>query len=180
MSQPLLTPTREPKSSLDGHSEQITIPPRIEPDEFSQKLVKEAMTWVGTPFHDQGRLKQVGVDCSHFIDEVFTNIGVVTGGIPNFSTEEDGSILISLLENYRTPDSKGMLFVPFENRSPGDVIAFCDENCREPDKVRHLAFISERTVTTTFIIEAGRKGTVRHRMDGHWNRRTHSVWRYPR
>lgn len=173
MSQSLPMPVLPEKSLPEAHSEQVIIPPRIEADEFALKLVKEAMSWVGTPFHDQGRLKQVGVDCSHFIDEVFTNIGVVTGGIPDFSSEEDGSIPVDIF-------SSKMLFVPFENRSPGDVIAFYDENRREPDKVRHIAFISERSVTTTFIIEAGRRGTVRHRMDMHWNLKTHSVWRYPR
>ena len=32
-----------------------------------EDVVREAKTWLGTPFHHQGRLKGVGVDCAGVI-----------------------------------------------------------------------------------------------------------------
>jgi hypothetical protein len=69
------------------------------------------------------------------------------------------------------------VLVPFINRRAGDIVAFCDEALREPDKPRHVAFIIEVTATTTFIVEAGKEKVVRHRLDNWWNQRIHSVWR---
>lgn len=32
-----------------------------------QQLIDEARTWLGTPYHHQGRVKGVGVDCINFV-----------------------------------------------------------------------------------------------------------------
>ena len=37
--------------------------------------VQEAITWLGTPYHHQGRVKGVGVDCGTLICEVHKKIG---------------------------------------------------------------------------------------------------------
>ena len=35
------------------------------------EAVQEALTWLGTPYHHQGRVKGVGVDCGTLICEVY-------------------------------------------------------------------------------------------------------------
>lgn len=40
-------------------------------------VVACAISWLGTPFHDLGRLKGVGVDCAMFLAEVFCEAGIV-------------------------------------------------------------------------------------------------------
>lgn len=41
------------------------------------EAVAEAMTWLGTPYHHQGRIKGVGVDCGTLICEVYEKVGLI-------------------------------------------------------------------------------------------------------
>jgi NlpC/P60 family putative phage cell wall peptidase len=45
--------------------------------DLRQAIVAEAQTWLGTPFHHQGRVKGVGVDCAMLLAEVFHRCGLV-------------------------------------------------------------------------------------------------------
>src|SRR4051794_8469193 len=40
-------------------------------------IVTEAETWLGTPFHHQGRVKGAGVDCAMLLAEVYHRCGFV-------------------------------------------------------------------------------------------------------
>ncbi len=40
-------------------------------------VVREAMAWVGTPYHHQGRIKGAGVDCAFLLVEVFHACGLI-------------------------------------------------------------------------------------------------------
>lgn len=41
------------------------------------EAVAEAMTWLGTPYHHQGRVKGVGVDCATLLCEVYKEVGLM-------------------------------------------------------------------------------------------------------
>lgn len=41
------------------------------------ELVGEARRWLGTPYHHNGRVRGVGVDCAMLLAEVFETCGVV-------------------------------------------------------------------------------------------------------
>ena len=43
--------------------------------------VKEAKTWIGTPFHHAARVKGAGVDCLMLLAEVYERAGVTAGRI---------------------------------------------------------------------------------------------------
>jgi cell wall-associated NlpC family hydrolase len=43
----------------------------------NHEAVAEAMTWLGTPYHHQGRVKGVGVDCGTLICEVYEKVGLM-------------------------------------------------------------------------------------------------------
>lgn len=45
--------------------------------EQRQAVVAEALTWLGTPHHHQGRIKGAGVDCGMFLLEVFHRCGLI-------------------------------------------------------------------------------------------------------
>lgn len=45
--------------------------------EIRDKIIKEAVSWIGTPWHHEGRVKGAGVDCGLFILEVFERCGLV-------------------------------------------------------------------------------------------------------
>lgn len=40
-------------------------------------VIQEAMTWIGTPYHHEGRIRGAGVDCGMFLLEVFEAEGLI-------------------------------------------------------------------------------------------------------
>lgn len=42
-----------------------------------EAIVKEALSWLGTPYHHMGRVKGAGVDCGMFILGVFENCNLL-------------------------------------------------------------------------------------------------------
>lgn len=47
-------------------------------------LVAEAQSWLGTPFHHQGRVKGGGVDCAMLLAEVYHRCGLVPSIDPGY------------------------------------------------------------------------------------------------
>ncbi|HOQ37934.1 MAG TPA: NlpC/P60 family protein [Acetivibrio sp.] len=45
-----------------------------------EAVIKEAMTWLGTPYHRGAKLKGVGVDCGQFLIGVYENVGYLKPG----------------------------------------------------------------------------------------------------
>lgn len=45
--------------------------------ELRQRVVDEVITWLGTPFHHEARVKGAGVDCLMLLAEVYERAGVV-------------------------------------------------------------------------------------------------------
>ena len=134
-------------------------------------IAKEASIWIGTPFVHQGRIKGRAVDCANFVALVAMNVGLTDIEIPNnYHPQEDGIEMLRLLEKY-------LEVIPNSQRHRGDIIAFCDEVCREPDVPRHLVIVDEVTANTTYVIDATEHGITRHRLDGRFLRRIHSCWR---
>ena len=133
-----------------------------------EKLVAAARTWKGTRFQHQGRLKQVGVDCVGFIAEVAREAGIQVRIPSDYKPHEDGNLMLALLEHH-------MELV--DSMRPGDVIALSDEALKDLNVPRHLAFVSEIRPRTTLIVHASQFGVREHRMDGHWLKRIHSIWR---
>jgi cell wall-associated NlpC family hydrolase len=44
---------------------------------MSSAVITEAMTWLGTPYHHEARVKGVGVDCGQFPAAVFEACGLI-------------------------------------------------------------------------------------------------------
>lgn len=42
-----------------------------------ERVIAEAFTWLRTPYHHQGRIKGVGVDCATLLCEVYEAAGVI-------------------------------------------------------------------------------------------------------
>jgi cell wall-associated NlpC family hydrolase len=57
-------------------------------DEQRQRVVEVARTWLRTPYHHQGRVKGVGVDCATLLAEVACEAGLVERvEIPFYSSQ---------------------------------------------------------------------------------------------
>lgn len=135
-----------------------------------ERIVAEARTWRNVPFLHQGRTK-LGVDCAGFVALVAQNAGLTYVQIPSdYKPQEDGTVMMRLMSQY-------LDFVPTEEIRPGDILALCDEALRNPEIPRHLAFVTEVTEKTTFIVHASQHGVREHRMNSAWNRRINSAWR---
>ena len=143
--------------------------------ELQDKIVAEAMTWLNTPFLHQGAIKGRGVDCANFVARTICAVAPRYLGredmIPtDYKPQEDGVALKRILVEEAD-------FVDTADRQKADIIAFCDEACREPDVPRHLVIIQAVVPATTFVIDPTPEGVVRHRLNGWWLKRIHSVWR---
>ena len=52
------------------------------------RIIAEAISWVRTPFHDDARLKGIGVDCAQLVAGVYLDAGVVPAfEIPRYTAQ---------------------------------------------------------------------------------------------
>ena len=142
--------------------------------ELGDKIAEAACSWVNTPYQHQGRIKGLCVDCANFVYMIDLEVGLLTAEeeifVNNYRQTENGAEMMYVL-NHK------LVRVKDETRQPGDVLALCDEALREPNVPRHLVIVHQIKPTTTYIIDATKTGVKRHRMDGMWERRVHSIWR---
>lgn len=161
-----------------------------------EKLLEIARSWVPTPWEHQGRLKGVGVDCAGFIAEVAYEGGYKAARDfeSDYRLREDGQRMLELLTEHLdlVVGSKEREPIDMSKAQLMDIIAFCDEDLREPEITRHLAFYAGAREdgilgrVSHYIIHAGGNpvernkrndnGIIEHRMDLHWLRRAHSIW----
>lgn len=47
-------------------------------------VVREAMEWICTPFHDVAGIKGVGTDCAHLIIRVYASVGLIEDFNPQY------------------------------------------------------------------------------------------------
>ena len=50
--------------------------------ELRQRVIAEAISWIGTPFHHEARVKGAGVDCLMLLAEVYERAGVIEHATP--------------------------------------------------------------------------------------------------
>ncbi len=90
--------------------------------EEREKLISEAMEWLGTPYHVRGRVKGAGCDCGTFLAGVLENTGFLPHiDIPYYP--EDIAChcatprYLMKIEEYNNE-------VPKEDAKPGDILVF--------------------------------------------------------
>lgn len=54
----------------------------------TKNVISEAMTWLGTPYHHQGRVKGVSVDCATLLCEVYEAVGLIDHYDPGLYTPD--------------------------------------------------------------------------------------------
>jgi cell wall-associated NlpC family hydrolase len=75
--------------------------------EIEAAIVAEAITWLGTPYHNHGRMKGVGVDCAMLILETAIRAGAIIpfnpGAYPaQFGLHRDEEQFIGFVTRYAT------------------------------------------------------------------------------
>lgn len=94
-------------------------------------VVREARSWKETPFHHQGRMKGVGVDCVGVVIKVAQDLGLTTFDADGYGTIPNGRHL-------RQGCTDNMDPIPTDEIRPGDVLLMRWE--RFP---QHLAVVTE-------------------------------------
>lgn len=89
------------------------------------RVIAEAMRWLGTEYHHQGRILGVGVDCATLLCEVYEAAGVIPHVDPtpypaDWHLHRDGERYLGWLERYATLT---------EYPQPGDVAVWRFGRC---------------------------------------------------
>ena len=88
------------------------------------KVVKEALTWVGTPYHDMACVKGVGVDCAMLVFGIARELGLTDKKheeLPRYNPSMhvfNKSFLIDEVIAF------GCVPVPLNKAEPGDILLF--------------------------------------------------------
>lgn len=129
------------------------------------KVVEEAKTWLGTPYHHMGRVKGQGVDCAMLIAEVYERAGMIPHrDIPfypmqwnlNRNAESYLQVILDHAKEFDGPPLPGDVVVWKFGRTfahggividwPIIIHAYVRKNCmtEDVDKAVWLKFIGER------------------------------------
>jgi NlpC/P60 family putative phage cell wall peptidase len=88
--------------------------------EQRELVVKEALSWIGTPYHHQAMVKGSGVDCAMILIGVYKNCGLIDNvKLPEYSTQwhlhRDEEKYLETISQYLKPT---------KDPKPGDVALF--------------------------------------------------------
>jgi cell wall-associated NlpC family hydrolase len=96
----------------------------IKPDETTSRtrIVDEARSWVGTPYHHEARVKGHGVDCAQFVAAVFEQTGLIKEITtehypPDWHFHQAAERLLDKIKQYAGE-------IALEDVRPGDIVAF--------------------------------------------------------
>jgi NlpC/P60 family putative phage cell wall peptidase len=139
---------------------------------INDEIVKEALTWLNTPYHHQAGVKGAGVDCAMYVLCVGRNINIVDPNIkaPKYSTQwhlhNKEELLLQTLEYF------GCVEINISDMQPGDIVTF-----KFGRTTSHLGIVLENNQMIHAHQEAGK--VVINDITGDWlNRLTH-CYKFP-
>lgn len=131
-----------------------------------RKIVEKAREYLGTPFHHQGRLKGIGIDCIGLLSCVAHELGIFTKDHTNYSRHPDGESLINEL-------SKHLDEIPPSKMNIGDIIVFTiSKRTKYP---QHIGFVTDYGMIHTY---QGSGKVVEHVLDDKWKRRICACFKF--
>lgn len=128
-------------------------------------VVRQARTWLGTPYHHQGRLKGVGVDCAGLLIGVAHELGLSDFEIFGYPPRPDGDSLRRLCEAQ-------MQAITLDQAREGDVLLF-----RFDAHPCHLGILSAPDQLIHAYLP--RRRVVEHTLDPAWWRQLAGLYRLP-
>ena len=135
------------------------------------QLIAEARTWIGTPFHHQGRLKAVGVDCIGAMVAPAIACGLPLEDVTNYSRQPNPENTLAHLR--RNLDG-----IAVADARIGDVLFFWFGIESEP---HHFGLITDIGLLHAYdaVKKSGKPGLcVETGLHKYWPRRIHSAWRF--
>lgn len=129
------------------------------------QVLAEARRWLGTPFHHQGRLIGVGVDCVGLVVGVARALGIGVEDRCGYARLPDGASLAAELQRQLRP-------LPLGRAAPGDVLLLRIR--RQP---QHVGFLGE--AATLIHAYSGADRVVETPLTGWWWQRVLTAYRFP-
>jgi NlpC/P60 family putative phage cell wall peptidase len=142
---------------------------------MEQRIVTQARSWLGTPYHHQARLKGVGCDCLGLVVGVADELGLThrDGRLlssfdqTNYSHQPDGEYLLQMLASVLEE-------VPKDSAQSGDVAVFAIDG--NPQHVAILT-VGDDGLSMIHCYAPSRK-VVEHRFDQKWHNKLVKVFRW--
>lgn len=128
-------------------------------------IIAEARTWLGTPYHHQGRAKGVGCDCIGLVIGVGRALGLVAVDAGGYSRQPDGRSLRAGFERHAVA-------LPLDRLQPGDVLMMRIR--RDP---QHVGILGPGGTLIHAHSGAGR--VVEIPLDDRWRDRIVAAFAYP-
>ena len=139
-----------------------------------KRIITQARTWLGTPYHHQARLKGVGCDCLGLVVGVAGELGLTcSDGTPlisfdetTYSRQPDGARLTAMLQSVLNE-------VPVGDAAPGDLVLFSIEG-----NPQHVGLLTDYEGLGVIHCYAPSRKVVEHRLDNKWQQRIVKVFRW--
>lgn len=132
------------------------------------EFIAKAREYLGTPFHHQGRVKGVGVDCSGLVKCTSAELGIVLGDRADYGRYPDGQLEASMRE-------AGLVEIPVADARDADVLCATFEGETRPGHLLVLCGNGTRVIHTW----THTRRVVEHAYDERWRARIVSAWRLP-
>lgn len=129
-----------------------------------ERVVAAARNWLGTPFHHQGRLKGVGVDCAGVVVGVAKELDLSAFDITGYGHRPNSREMEQLCYSE-------MSCVVQSQMQPGNVLLLEVDN-----QPQHLAFVTDIGMLHSY---APLRCVVEHRIDEEWKSRILGVFELP-
>lgn len=107
-----------------------------------EDIVKEALTWIDTPYREMGRDKH-GVDCVGVILVVYGGLGLISYEVPTYNQVPDGTFLTHFHYAGFTRKSPALMKI-------GDAVAF-----KMLDHACHCGIVTPKGVLHAYSTEKG-------------------------
>jgi len=135
------------------------------------EIIQEARDWINTPYHNQARVKHIGVDCAQLIAGVAIESGIMMEvNVPAYSPEwqlhNKEEKMLGILEDF------GCTEIRTEDALPGDILCF-----QFGRVCSHLGILVEPTRFVHARIDIGK--VVEHELSGDWVKRLKKVYKFP-
>jgi cell wall-associated NlpC family hydrolase len=129
------------------------------------EFIDTAREFLGTPFHHQGRLPGVGLDCAGLVVCAARANGYEVADVQGYaSTPSQGLFMKALLEHCNPIAQADVL--------PGDLMMFAFKS--EP---QHIAIVSGINPVMMLHAYAAVRGVVEHHLDTTWQNRLCACYR---
>ncbi|MBB4212677.1 NlpC/P60 family putative phage cell wall peptidase [Rhodothalassium salexigens DSM 2132] len=127
-------------------------------------IVALARRWLGTPWHHQGRVRGVGVDCAGLVIGVARDLGLDPVDVTGYGRRPDSDDLVRLIRAH-------LIEIPLAEAQPAAVLLM-----RIDGRAQHLGILTDVGLLHAYALA---RRVVEHRIDPVWAERIVGAFVFP-